>query len=149
MQEHNVKIFTQLLMEHDKDVSQKEQARKREMSKDARNKRNDLDKEAKLLDYLRPTRCDQGVAELPAGSMPGSSHDGEPPPPREKNPYEKVLDRIEDLLDDVLWIKEKCMTNTSETGASTLNIKEYHYRYTSAMAEINDKIPRPRTRVRV
>ncbi len=36
VQKHNVKLFTQLLMEHDNDFSQKEQARKRDRSKDAR-----------------------------------------------------------------------------------------------------------------
>ncbi len=68
-QEHNVKAFTQLLMEHDNDSSQKEQARKGERSKDARSKRSDLDERAKSLDSLRHTRCDRGVVELPAGSM--------------------------------------------------------------------------------
>ncbi len=109
---------------------------------DARRKRKDLDEIAKSLDCLRHTRCDHGVAKFPPGSRPGSSRDGQPPPPNEKSPYEKELDRIEELLDQMLLIRERRET-TTERGVPTLDIKEYHYTHTSAMAHrYRELIPR-------
>ncbi len=79
----------------------------RERSEAARSKRSDLDERAKSLHHLRHTRHDLGVAELPAGSMPGSSRDGAAPPRREQCPYEKDLYRMEGMMDEMLCIKEK------------------------------------------
>ncbi len=108
-QEHNVKLFTQLQMERDAEFSKEnreEQARKRERSKEARSKRMDLGKKAKSMEYLRHTRCDQSIAELLPGSRPGSSRDGQLPPPRDKSLHDREVDRIEELLDEVELIKE-------------------------------------------
>ncbi len=111
-------------MERDTDLSQKEQARERERSQDARRKRKDSEDRAKSLDYLRHTNCDHGFAELPPRSRPGSSRDWQPLPPKEKSPHDKELDRIEELLDEMLLIKERCEIKT-ETGVLTSDVKKY------------------------
>ncbi len=68
-------MCTQLLMEHDNEYN-KEQARKRERSREARSKRGDVEERAKSLAYLKTTRYDKSVAEVPPGSRPGASNDG-------------------------------------------------------------------------
>ncbi len=86
------------------------------MSGDARSKRRDCDERARSLVYLKSTKFDRSVVELPPGSMPGSSSDGAPAPPKEKNAYDREIERIEDLLDEMHMIKEQCMKDAFETG---------------------------------
>ncbi len=87
-QEHNIKVFARLPMERDEAFFRQEQARNRERSKDAR---------ARSLAYLKNTKYDRSVVDAPAGSMPGSSSDGAPLPPKEKSAGDREIERIEDF----------------------------------------------------
>ncbi len=101
VQEHNVKVFTQLLMARDQEFSRQEQARKRERSKDARGKRRDVDERLRLLAYLKTTKYERSVVDAPPGSMPGSSGGGVPPPPKERAEHDREVEGVEDLLDEM------------------------------------------------
>ncbi len=75
--------------------------------------------------------------------MTGSSRVGEIVPPREKKAHEKRLDRMEDLLGEMLCVRTRCTTNA--TAEVKLGIKEHHYQCMSAIAHrYRELIPRVR-----
>ncbi len=65
--------------------------------------------------------------------MPGSSSDGVPPPPKEKNACDREIERIEGSLDEMCAIREQCVTDVFETREPALDVKGYFYKCTSAM----------------
>ncbi len=130
VQEHNVKEPTQLLMDRDQEYSRQEQARKRERerSKDATGKRRDVDERLESLSYLKDTEYERSIVETPPGSMPGSSGDGSPPPPKVKTGCDREVDRIEDLLGEVHRIRDQHVKDALETGEPVLDFTDYYYR---------------------
>ncbi len=83
---------------------------------------------------------------MPPGSRPGSGNISAAQQPRsEKNPYEKELDRIEDLLEEMYVTEEQYVKNDSEAGELVFSGADYHFRCTSGSAlRYRELVPRIR-----
>ncbi len=66
--------------------------------------------------------------DAPSGSMPGSSGDGAPRPPRVKTELDREADRVEDLMDEVHRIKDECVMGAFETEEPVLDHQAYNFK---------------------
>ncbi len=61
--------------------------------------------------------------------------------------YDRELDRIEDLIDEMCRIKDDCVMDALEIGEPVLDHKAYYFKCTSAMTHLYRKLI-PKVRIR-